>query len=233
MAKTNDVDYSKELYDYIKGIDLSKPGNKPKLLKRIKSTITKVKKTQTKQNKAKAKKKLSPLQKAYREYFQDMLKKYKVDSPAQIKPVDKKNQFFTNIKKWWVNGEGPKKEDWYDKVVISEGKMRNIYNEVRIRNKSGIELSVINENKLRKYIRGLIGNINESKITANFSVGDEVTLTTDALETYGKKYEGQIFKITDISTSIDDHPGFDDIGEALYDLRGFDNSVYDYEIEEA
>jgi len=160
MAKTQETDLTQELYNFIKKTDLSKPGNKPKLLKKIKSTMTRVKKKQTNQNKEMAKKPLSPLQKAYRKYFQDMLVKYKAESPAQIKPEEKKKEFFNNIKKYWINGEGAK-DGWDEKVTIMEGrrrtKLRN-YSPVRVSGKIQIEKSVINENKLRAYINSSIRN---------------------------------------------------------------------------
>ena len=147
------TDISKQLFDYIKTLDLSKPGAKPALLKRIKKTVTKAKKTATKQNKEKAKKTLSPLQKAYRKYFSDMLAIYGVDNPAQIKPENKKKAFFNNIKKYWINGEGAK-ENWKEKVKLNESNYRKIkYKEVILENKELIEKRIIKEKKIRKYIR--------------------------------------------------------------------------------
>jgi hypothetical protein len=95
--------------------------------------------------------KLSPLQKAYRKYFKEMLKLYNADSPAQIKPEARKKSFFNNIKKFWNNGNGPK-ENWKDKVkLVEESKQR--LEEVKIRNKKQINQSVIMENYLRRLIK--------------------------------------------------------------------------------
>lgn len=47
-----------------------------------------------------AKRNLSILQKAYREFFLETLAEYKVNSPAQL-TIDRKSEFFTRIKKEW------------------------------------------------------------------------------------------------------------------------------------
>ena len=54
-------------------------------------------------------------------------------------------------------------------------------------------------------------------------------------------YENTIFIVTDVSTSQDDHPGYDDSmqGMGLYDLKfkkdgkDFGNSLYEYELKRA
>lgn len=148
---TEQQDLSKQLFDYIKRLDLSKPGTKPELLKRIRKTITKAKKVATQQNKQQAKKPLSLLQKRYREYFQTMLAMYKVDSPAQIKPEEKKKEFFSNIKKYWNNGEGPK-DKWKEKIKLNEGRIVKTSNIIKVLNRLSIEQSIIKENKIRTYI---------------------------------------------------------------------------------
>lgn len=88
------------------------------------------------------------------------------------------------------------------------------------------------EIKLRKLIKEEVRKVlSEGDIVPNYKVGDKVMLTSDALENYGSKYKDKVFKVEIVSTSTDDHPGFDDgMGEALYDLKNFNNSVYDYEI---
>lgn len=65
-------------------------------------------------------------------------------------------------------------------------------------------------------------------------IGDTFKLTENALETYGEEYCDHVFTVTHVATSSDDHPGYDDTmgGMPLYDAKEFDNSVYEYEVEE-
>jgi len=90
-----------------------------------------------------------------------------------------------------------------------------------------------------------------SKIAKRFRVGSKVVLSPDALENYGEKYEGRVFRVESVSTKYMPanqffaegkpkgyHPGYDDSsGSALYDLLSptadFHNSVYDWELEPA
>lgn len=83
---------------------------------------------------------------------------------------------------------------------------------------------------------------------AKFRVGDHVKMTDDALENYGEKYRDEVFTITSVSTKYMPskqffaqgkpegyHPGYDEgmNGQGLYDLDGFNSSLYDYELESA
>jgi len=52
---------------------------------------------------------LSQLQKDYRKFFADMLKKFNAESPADLTD-EQKSEFFDAINKWWENGKGPKKD---------------------------------------------------------------------------------------------------------------------------
>ena len=72
----------------------------------------------------------------------------------------------------------------------------------------------------------------ESKASEH-NVGDYVTMTDDALDNYGQQYRGQSFRISHVAKSVDDHMGYDEGmgGENLYDLDGFNSSLYDYEVE--
>ena len=74
--------------------------------------------------------------------------------------------------------------------------------------------------------------MNESKASEH-NVGDYVTMTDDALDNYGQQYRGQSFRISHVAKSVDDHMGYDEGmgGENLYDLDGFNSSLYDYEVE--
>ena len=54
-----------------------------------------------------ADKELSPLQKEFRKFFQELLDRYKVKSPAEL-TKDQKVDFFNAIALYWENGKGPK-----------------------------------------------------------------------------------------------------------------------------
>ena len=72
-------------------------------------------------------------------------------------------------------------------------------------------------------------------------------MTDDALENYGERYRGKVFIVEHVSTKYMPaseffsrgkptgyHPGFDDSSEsALYDLEGFNSSLYDWELRKA
>lgn len=62
---------------------------------------------------------LSPLQKSFREYFEDMMTQYNISSPADLKTDELKSEFWTNIGKYWKNGEGTK-EGWEEKIKVNE-----------------------------------------------------------------------------------------------------------------
>ena len=86
------------------------------------------------------------------------------------------------------------------------------------------------KSELREIIMEEIQKLNEARMVKRYKVGDMVTMTDDALDNYGKKYKNKKFKITHVATSQSDHPGFDDVGYALYDFKGVDSSLYDYEL---
>ena len=54
----------------------------------------------------KEKDELSPLQKEFRDFFQKMLDKFGVKSPAELSK-DQKINFFNAIALYWENGKGP------------------------------------------------------------------------------------------------------------------------------
>jgi len=65
-----------------------------------------------------------------------------------------------------------------------------------------------------------------------YNVGDRVSMTSDALDNYGVKYEDKEFEIVTVSKSATDHPGFDgSAGCVLYDFKGLTFSLYDYELK--
>ncbi len=79
-----------------------------------------------------------------------------------------------------------------------------------------------------------------------FRKGSRVLMGADALENYGEQYLGRVFVVEHVSTKYMPaaeffakgkpagyHPGFDDSGCALYDLKGFGGSLYDWELEPA
>jgi hypothetical protein len=62
-------------------------------------------------------------------------------------------------------------------------------------------------------------------------IGDKVKMTRDAVENYGSQYAGQVFTISHVATNTNEHPGYDTgVGGKLYDLEGFNSSLYDYEL---
>lgn len=65
-------------------------------------------------------------------------------------------------------------------------------------------------------------------------IGDTFKLTNDALDNYGEEYRDRVFTVSHVAKSKSDHPGYDESanGMALYDAEGFNNSVYEYEVEE-
>ena len=52
-------------------------------------------------------KELSPLQKEYREYFQNLLKEFDAKSPAEMDEETMK-KFFNQVSSGWVKGKGAK-----------------------------------------------------------------------------------------------------------------------------
>jgi len=82
--------------------------------------------------------KLSPLQKAYSEFFFAMLDEYEVKSPASLSK-EKKTEFFNRIKKEWPKAKrGVKQETREDKVreVIRE-ELMNVLTEGTLKQEIG------------------------------------------------------------------------------------------------
>jgi len=75
-------------------------------------------------------------------------------------------------------------------------------------------------------------------VKAKFKENDTVIMTQDAVDNYGLEYLDCALIVMNVSTSTEDHPGYDESmeGMGLYDLRdkntgedlGF--SLYDYEL---
>lgn len=65
-------------------------------------------------------------------------------------------------------------------------------------------------------------------------IGEKFILNEDAIEHYGKEYQGKEFTVSYVATSEDEHKGYDEgmKGMALYDAKELFFSVYEYEIEE-
>lgn len=87
-------------------------------------------------------------------------------------------------------------------------------------------------------------------IRKRFKIGDMVRLTPNALDNYGNpESNGKPFKVTSVSTfycpaskhyqpghsqSCAGHPGFDDVGDALYEGdHPLPAAFYDWELERA
>jgi hypothetical protein len=69
---------------------------------------------------------------------------------------------------------------------------------------------------------------------SKFKVGEAVKMTTDALENYGNEYAGMVFIVSHVATNTNQHPGYDSgAGGALYDLKNFNSSLYDWELTRA
>ena len=68
------------------------------------------------------KRELSKLQQSYQDYFSAKLKKYGVESPADL-PGDKKSEFFSEITKDWEKGQGASKSGKKDvkEYGVTEG----------------------------------------------------------------------------------------------------------------
>lgn len=80
---------------------------------------------------------------------------------------------------------------------------------------------------------------------AKYKIGDQVSLTSDALTNYGEQYSGKKFTISHVATKYMPasefyakgkpngyHPGFDASAYgALYDCIGLHFSLYEWEVE--
>lgn len=95
--------------------------------------------------------------------------------------------------------------------------------------------------------------VREGGLARRFRVGSRVVMNEDALDNYGKRWQGIVFVVTDVSTKYMPsseffsrgrptgyHPGFDpEGGSALYSLKieatnePLGNDLYDWELEPA
>jgi hypothetical protein len=78
-----------------------------------------------------------------------------------------------------------------------------------------------------------------------FGMGSRVRMTLEALENYGYEHSGRVFVVEHVATRYMPtkrffrlgmpsgcHLGFDEAsGSVLYDLEGFESSLYDWELE--
>jgi len=66
-----------------------------------------------------------------------------------------------------------------------------------------------------------------------FQVNDKVIMTETALDNYGEEYRDMQLTVDFVSTSADDHPGYDESaeGKPLYDFREIQFSLYYWEVE--
>lgn len=68
--------------------------------------------------------------------------------------------------------------------------------------------------------------------------GTKVTMTQDAIENYGEKWDGVVLVITHVAHNKSEHPGYDEgvSPQGLYDLKRQDTnedlpmSLYDWEL---
>lgn len=83
---------------------------------------------------------------------------------------------------------------------------------------------------------------------AKFRKGQKAVMSKEALDNYGYEYEGIVLVITHVATKympakefyakgMPDgyHPGYDEVasGIGLYDVDGFNGSLYDWELEQS
>lgn len=75
---------------------------------------------------------IEDLKTEYQNFFDKMLKIYKVDSPDDLDD-EKKKEFFNNIEMYWDEGKGAK-EGWEDKINESCGEEHKKLSESHIKN---------------------------------------------------------------------------------------------------
>jgi len=93
--------------------------------------------------------KLSPLQKEFRQFFEELLKKFNVDSPADLTD-EQKREFFDVIAKYWKNGKGPKKNPNEIKVKESFINESPVGQPGRTTRDEAIEFILENPNKIKE-----------------------------------------------------------------------------------
>jgi hypothetical protein len=110
---------------------------------------------------------LSNLQIEYRKYFQFMLKCYKVKSPSVL-PENKKKEFFDNIKKYWVKGQGATKDlDLIKKDILKESLNEEFFvDDFLDKTMDGIDKLKVSMKK--PALRRIIAIIQNDAIVANY-----------------------------------------------------------------
>lgn len=71
-------------------------------------------------------------------------------------------------------------------------------------------------------------------VKASYKIGDKIKMSEAALKNYGETFRGRVFEIVHVARNQNEHPGFDEnCGTALYDFKGLNFSLYEWEMERA
>jgi len=148
---------------------------------------------------------LSPLQKDYRQFFMDMLKKFGAESPAEL--TDKqKVDFFNAIALFWENGKGSKKDpkDIPDDLIKSESNVKtpeDLFKTLKEQKLKELEESEINETPV-----GQRGRTSRKEAAEYIADHPEVVKEIEKLikKVGGKEVLRQIIKII-LATDIDQY----------------------------
>lgn len=93
---------------------------------------------------------LSDLQKSYREYFTDKLKKFEAESPADLNDEQKK-EFFNEIKKDWEKGKGVKESQEINESALAIA--------------GGIILGALGINLIAKIFKSVSAGVSLARVT--------------------------------------------------------------------
>ena len=65
-------------------------------------------------------------------------------------------------------------------------------------------------------------------------IGDTTTMSQDAINNYGKQYNGMILTVCHVATCKEDHTGYDGVfnSDPLYDFNEINFSLYTWEIND-
>jgi len=143
---------------------------------------------------------LSPLQKEYREFFSELLKKFGAESPADLTD-EQKIQFFDAIAKYWENGKGPKKnpeEIKIDKKEESKDEEMNLNNLIeKLKQDKLKEIEGVNENKINETPVGQKGRTSRKEAAEYIADHPEMVKEIEKMvkQVGGKEVFKQIVKI--------------------------------------
>jgi len=131
---------------------------------------------------------LSPLQKAYSEFFFAMLDEYEVKSPASLSK-EKKSEFFNRIKKEWPKAKrGVKQETQEDKVreIIRE-ELINVLTEGKLQQDIGKQET---ETKyFMSYLEGMLSELDSPNQKLFYSADKQINLAFKQLKNVFKDHK--------------------------------------------